>query len=57
MAADGDATPQIAADGEAAPQPQVQDMSQVMQMMGQLITAQQQQQDATLKLMADREAS
>ena len=35
----------------------VQDMSQVMQMMGQLITAQQNSQDAMLKLMADREAS
>ena len=35
----------------------VQDMNQVMQMMGRLITAQQQQQEAMLKLVADREAS
>ena len=34
-----------------------QDMSQAMQMMGQLTTSQQQQQEAMLKLMTDREAS
>ena len=49
-----------AADGIGTTQPTqqpVQDMSQVMQMMGQLITAQRNSQDAMLKLMADREAS
>ena len=49
-----------AADGTGTTQPTqqpAQDMSQVMQMMGQLITAQQNSQDAMLKLMADREAS
>ena len=45
----------MAADG-STPQVQGQDMSQVMAMMGQLIAAQQQQQDAMLKLMADRSA-
>ena len=44
----------MAADG-STPQVQGQDMSQVMAMMGQLIAAQQQQ-DAMLKLMADRNA-
>ena len=66
QAADGKGTTQPpAADGiwttpPPTPQP-VQDMSQVMQMIGQLIAAQQQQQaqqnDAMLKLMADRDAS
>ena len=72
-AADGNGTTQPqAADGNGTTQPQaadgtgttppptqqpVQDMSQVMQMMGQLITAQQQQQEAMLKLVTDREAS
>ena len=49
-----------AADGTGTTQPTqqpVQDMSQVMQMMGQLITSQQQQQEAMLELMTDREAS
>ena len=49
-----------AADGTGTTQPTqqpVQDMSQVMQMMGQLITAQQQQQEAMLRLVTDREAS
>ena len=49
-----------AADGTGTAQPTqqpAQDMSQVMQMMGQLITAQRNSQDAMLKLMADREAS
>jgi len=61
-AADGiGATQPTAADGNWTTQPTtqqpVQDMSQVMQMMGQLIAAQHSQQDAMLKLMADREAS
>ena len=34
--------------------PPVQDMSQVMAMMGQLIASQQQQQEAMLKLIADK---
>jgi len=61
-AADGNGTTQPqAADGTGTTPPPtqqpVQDMSQVMQMMGQLITAQRNSQDAMLKLMADREAS
>ena len=65
-AADGNGTTQPqAADGTwTTPPPTqqpVQDMSQVMQMIGQLIAAQHQQQaqqnDAMLKLMADRDAS
>ena len=43
--------------GGDADTPQVQDMSQVMTMMGQLIKAQQQQQEAMLKLMADKDAA
>ena len=53
-------TGEEAADGTGTTPPTqqpAQDMSQVMQMMGQLITAQQNSQDAMLKLMADREAS
>ena len=62
QAADGiGATQPTAADGNWTTQPTtqqpVQDMSQVMLMMGQLIAAQHSQQDAMLKLMADREAS
>ena len=37
--------------------PPVQDMVQVMTMVAQLIAAQQQQQDALVKLMADKNAS
>ena len=49
-----------AADGTGTTPPTqqpAQDMNQVTQMMGRLITAQQQQQEAMLKLVADREAS
>ena len=61
-AADGNGPTQpTAADGNWSTQPTtqqpVQDMNQVMLMMGQLIAAQHTQQEAMLKLMADREAS